>query len=136
MPSPAAPAYTGFLIYLLVRGRYDRFVCPACGEEVKRQDTACQACGAVFRLTCAACDYPLQEEWTVCPVCALPFEKERVRLTAPVRRKDRVLWKLLLVLLLTPEGSKKAAVSHESHGKWLLFDRPAFIPPPRIRRMP
>lgn len=100
--SAAAPACSGFLIYLLVRGRSVRLQCPSCGAEVKGRDTACPSCGAVFRLTCASCGCPLEDNWIVCPVCALPFEQGRTERVVPVRKKDRMLWKLLLFLLLVP----------------------------------
>lgn len=100
--SAAAPACSGLLIYLLVRGRSGLLECPVCKAEVKGQDTACPSCGAVFRPTCASCGCPLQENWTVCPVCAMPFEQSHIERVVPIRRKDRVLRKLLLFLLLVP----------------------------------
>ena len=50
-----APAFIGFIIYLLVRGGYSDLECPRCGAPVTEQYVVCPQCGVKLRPACPSC---------------------------------------------------------------------------------
>lgn len=97
-----APALIGFIIYLLVRGSYSDLECPNCGETVTRQYVSCPNCGQKLKALCPNCSGPVEKEWKVCPGCGRPLPKEDDSVSGPVRKKDKMLGRILLVVILIP----------------------------------
>lgn len=97
-----APTFIGFIIYLLVRSGYADLVCPRCGAAVAAEYVVCPQCGATLRAACPSCRTPVEPDWKVCPRCAIPLPEEARQAAAPVRRKDKALWKLLIAIVLIP----------------------------------
>ena len=97
-----APTFIGFIIYLLVRSGYADLVCPRCGAAVTAEYVVCPQCGATLRAACPSCRTPVEPDWKVCPRCAAPLPEEARQAAAPVRRKDKALWKLLIAIILIP----------------------------------
>lgn len=96
-----APSLVGFIIYLLVRGSYSDLKCPQCGGQVREEYLVCPRCGAKLKGSCSSCGAAFESDWKVCPHCANPIDQTD-EVTPPVRRKDRALWKLLLLFILVP----------------------------------
>lgn len=97
-----APAFTGFIIYLLVRSQVPDLVCPACGMPVEETYVVCPGCGTRLKRVCTSCHTPAEEEWIVCPRCAEPLSGESQKITPPVRRKDKGLRRVLLLVFFVP----------------------------------
>lgn len=97
-----APTFIGFIIYLLVRSGYADLACPRCGAAVSAEYVVCPQCGAALRAACPSCRTPVEPDWKVCPRCAVPLPEEARQAAAPVRRKDKALWKLLIAIVLIP----------------------------------
>ena len=97
-----APTFIGFIIYLLVRSGYADLACPRCGAAVSAEYVVCPQCGAALRAACPGCRTPVEPDWKVCPRCAVPLPEEARQAAAPVRRKDKALWKLLIAIVLIP----------------------------------
>lgn len=97
-----APAFVGLIIYLLVRGSYADLLCSACGAPVAQSYLSCPRCGARLKATCPGCSTPVEPDWRVCPRCGNPLPELGGDFTPPVRRQDKTLWKILLVVLLVP----------------------------------
>ena len=100
--SVTAPAFAGFIIYLLVRGKDPYLECASCGAEVEPSFAVCPACGARLKNLCLSCGFPAEEGWIVCPMCAETLGKDGGQITPPVRKKDRALWRVLLLVFLIP----------------------------------
>ncbi len=96
------PALIGLIVYLLVRGNYLSLRCPQCDWPVTAQLTACPQCGTKLRPACPACRRPVEPDWKVCPHCAAPLPPAQPDVREPVRRKDRTVWKVLVVVLVVP----------------------------------
>lgn len=97
-----APSLVGFLIYLLVRGNYSDLRCPRCGAPVREPFVVCPQCGAKLRSSCPSCAAPVEPDWKVCPRCAQPLPERQTDFSAPVRAKDRSLWKILVIVFIVP----------------------------------
>lgn len=97
-----APTFIGFIIYLLVRSGYADLACSRCGAAVSAEYVVCPQCGAALRAACPSCRTPVEPDWKVCPRCAVPLPEEARQAAAPVRQKDKALWKLLIAIVLIP----------------------------------
>lgn len=97
-----APALTGFIIYLLIRGNYPDLQCPQCNEPVTEQYTVCPHCGAKLRPACPNCSFPVESDWSVCPRCATPLDGADMYCTPPLRQRDRSLSKILIAIIVVP----------------------------------
>ena len=97
-----APSLIGFIIYLLVRGSYSDLKCPKCDTRVKESYVVCPGCGARLRPGCPHCSTPSEPGWKVCPKCAQPLPYAQDDIVAPVRPKDKALWKILIAIILVP----------------------------------
>ncbi len=98
-----APTFIGFIIYLLVRGSYADLKCPRCAAHVTEQYVVCPKCGAKLQPSCPNCSSPIELDWKVCPRCARPLPEDLQRdVCAPVRPKDKGLWKVLVVIIAVP----------------------------------
>lgn len=97
-----APAFTGFIIYLLVRSSFPDLECPSCACSVEKTYVVCPGCGARLRRACPKCGFPAEEDWIVCPKCAETLPADDKMITPPVRKKDRTLWKILFLVFLIP----------------------------------
>lgn len=102
LASVLAPAFTGFIIYLLARGHFPDLMCPSCGMPVEENYVVCPGCGARLKRVCTACGTPAEEGWIVCPRCAAPLSEEGAKITPPICRKDRALFKILLLVFVVP----------------------------------
>lgn len=97
-----APVFVGLIIYLLVRGSYSDLKCPNCAAPVTEQYLSCPRCGARLKASCPNCAAPVEPDWKVCPHCGNPLPEFGESFTPPVRRQDKTLWKILLVVILIP----------------------------------
>lgn len=97
-----APAFIGFIIYLLVRASYSDLKCPSCAAQVNEQYTVCPKCGAKLKASCPNCRFPIDQDWSVCPKCATPLAENGNGYTPPARKKDTSLGKILLAVILIP----------------------------------
>lgn len=97
-----APSLIGFIIYLLVRGNYSNLKCPRCDATVTEQYVVCPKCGAKLKPSCPNCSTPVESDWTVCPKCAQPLPEMQNDIVAPVRPKDKTLWKILAAIVIIP----------------------------------
>lgn len=97
-----APSLIGFIIYLLVRGNHSDLKCPRCDTRVKESFVVCPGCGARLRPGCPNCSTPSEPGWKVCPRCAQPLPYAQDDIIAPVRPKDKALWKILVAIILVP----------------------------------
>lgn len=97
-----APALTGFIIYLLVRGGRPDLICPRCGTQVAERYVACPQCGVKLRPACLNCSAPAQPDWNVCPHCAAPLDGAGAGVMPPVRREDKGLKRVLVVVVTVP----------------------------------
>lgn len=97
-----APTLIGFIVYLLVRSSYSDLACPSCGTPVTKEYAVCPKCGAKLRMSCPQCAFPVEPDWKVCPHCTAPLPEDIREVTAPVRRKDKALWKILTAVIILP----------------------------------
>lgn len=97
-----APMFVGLIIYLLVRGSYADLLCPGCAAPVREEYLSCPRCGARLKASCPGCGAPVEYGWRVCPHCGSPLPETGADFIPPVRRQDKTLWKILLVVLLVP----------------------------------
>ena len=97
-----APSLIGFIIYLLVRGNYSNLKCPRCDTTVTEQYVVCPKCGAKLRPSCPNCSAPVEPDWAVCPKCAQPLPAMQNDVVAPIRPKDKTLWKILVAIIVVP----------------------------------
>ena len=97
-----APTLIGFIVYLLVRSSYSDLECPSCGTPVTKEYAVCPKCGAKLRMSCPQCAFPVEPDWKVCPHCAAPLPEDIREVAAPVRRKDKALWKILAAVIILP----------------------------------
>ena len=97
-----APAFTGFIVYLIVRSSYSNLNCPACDAHVSEQYTACPKCGAKLKAVCPGCSFPIEPDWTVCPKCTTPLSGQQYGFTPPAQKKDTSLGKILIAVILIP----------------------------------
>lgn len=97
-----APSLVGFIIYLIVRGNYSDMECPNCQTPVKEEYVRCPKCGAKLRPSCPNCAAPIEPDWKVCPRCANELPETSSDVVIPVKRKDKSLSKILLVVILVP----------------------------------
>ena len=97
-----APSLIGFIIYLLVRGNYSNLKCPRCDAKVTEQYVVCPKCGAKLKPSCPNCSTLVEMDWTVCPKCAQPLPTVQDDIVAPVRPKDKTLWKILAAIVIIP----------------------------------
>lgn len=93
-----APMLTGFIIYLLVRSNYPNLKCPKCGGFVREEYLMCPKCGAKLRPSCNNCSAAIEAGWIVCPKCAHPLQEFQDGITPPIKPKDRMLGRILLLL--------------------------------------
>lgn len=96
------PVLVGFIIYLLVRGSYSDIQCPNCGTAVTEQYISCPGCGTKLRASCPGCSSPVETGWKVCPRCACPLPEHYDDISLPVEKKDKVLGKILIIVILIP----------------------------------
>lgn len=118
-----APSLIGFIIYLVVRGNYSDLKCPECAAPVKDTFVVCPKCGVNLRPSCPNCAAPAEEGWKVCPKCTKPLPEQYSDIRMPQQAKDKILWKLLIILLVVPVlliallvGSVVAIRSYTSDG--------------------
>ena len=97
-----APSLIGFIIYLLIRGSYSDLECPNCKTSIKEDYVRCPKCGSKLRPACPNCSAPVETDWTVCPRCATALPETQTDTVVPVRRKDKSLGKILLIVVLVP----------------------------------
>lgn len=97
-----APAFTGFIVYLIVRSSYSSLNCPACDARVSEQYTACPKCGARLKAVCSTCSFPIESDWSVCPRCTTPLSGQQYGYTPPEQKKDTSLGKILIAVILIP----------------------------------
>lgn len=97
-----APALIGLIVYLLVRGDYSNLRCPNCDTLVKEQFVVCPKCGAKLRASCPNCAIPVEQDWKVCPKCTQPLPEIQTDAQAPVRAKDKSIWKVLAIVIIIP----------------------------------
>jgi len=97
-----APSLIGFIIYLLVRGNYSDLECPNCKTTVKEDYVRCPKCGSKLRPFCPNCAEPIETDWKVCPRCAAELPQVEADTVVPVKRKDKSLGKILLIVILVP----------------------------------
>lgn len=97
-----APSLIGFIIYLLIRGNYSDLECPNCKTPIKEDYVRCPKCGSKLRPSCPNCSAPVETDWTVCPRCATELPQTQTDTVVPIRRKDKSLSKILLVVILVP----------------------------------
>ena len=97
-----APMFIGVIIYLIVRGNYSDLTCPSCAAHVAEQYVVCPKCGIKLRASCASCGFPIESDWTVCPKCASSLPEHGMGYTAPTRKKDTALGKILLIAVALP----------------------------------
>lgn len=97
-----APAFIGFIIYLLVRGNYSDLECPKCGSSVTEQYVVCPHCGTKLRPICPSCSGPVESDWKVCPRCATPLDGVEMYSVPPRQRKDKPLSKILIAIIIVP----------------------------------
>ena len=62
----------------------------------------CPKCGAKLRPSCPNCAAPIEPDWKVCPRCANELPETPSDVVIPVKRKDKSLSKILLVVILVP----------------------------------
>lgn len=97
-----APSMVGFIIYLIVRGKYADLTCPNCQTAVKEDYVRCPKCGAKLQPSCPNCSAPVEYGWTVCPRCAALLPEMQNDTVIPVKHKDKSLEKILLAVILIP----------------------------------
>ena len=97
-----APAFIGLVIYLLTRGSYPDLKCPECSTSVAEQYAVCPQCGTRLKDTCPSCGFASEPGWVVCPKCASPLPEGRAAFTPPLRKKDKALGKILLIVICVP----------------------------------
>ncbi len=97
-----APSLVGFIIYLIVRGNYSDMECPSCQTPVKEEYVRCPKCGVKLRPSCPNCAFPIEPDWRVCPRCANELSQTQNDTVVPIKRKDKTLGKILLVIVLVP----------------------------------
>lgn len=97
-----APAFIGFIIYLIVRGSYSNMKCPKCETSVTEEYILCPNCGAKLKATCPNCSMPVEAGWKVCPRCAEQLTGDYHDISVPVKKKDKLLGKILLMIILIP----------------------------------
>ncbi len=96
------PSFMGFIAYLIVRGNYSGLICPNCGTGVERSYSVCPKCGTKLRVSCTKCGMSIENGWNVCPQCATPVTVSPTAVHPPVQRRDRVLGKILAVIVAIP----------------------------------
>ncbi|MBQ4282702.1 MAG: zinc ribbon domain-containing protein [Lachnospira sp.] len=97
-----APSLIGFIIYLVVRESYSDLSCPQCNAKVKEQYVICPTCGAKLQPSCNTCGNVVSTEWKLCPRCTQPLSGDYSDVVTPVRKKDKTLGKILLLVILIP----------------------------------
>lgn len=97
-----APAFIGFIIYLIVRGSYSNMKCPKCETSVTEEYILCPNCGAKLKATCPNCSMPVEAGWKICPRCAEQLTGDYDDISVPVKKKDKLLGKILLMIILIP----------------------------------
>lgn len=97
-----APSFIGLIIYLVVRENYSDLACPQCNTKITEQYVVCPGCGVKLKPACDNCGNPIQPEWKVCPRCTHPITGAYDGVVAPVKRKDKTLGKILLLVILIP----------------------------------
>ena len=97
-----APALIGFIVYLIVRGSYSDMKCPQCKTAVTEHYISCPNCGTKLKATCSNCFTPVEAGWNVCPKCASTLQEHYDDVSAPIRKKDKTLGKILLAVILIP----------------------------------
>jgi len=97
-----APSLVGFIVYLLVRGSYPDCRCPQCGASIEREYAICPHCSARLRPACPHCSAPVEAGWRFCPHCAQPLPEVQAPAAGPVKAEDRLLSRILLVVILIP----------------------------------
>ncbi len=96
------PGLIGFIIYLLVRGKYSNMKCPKCSSPVKEEFTVCPNCGAKLRPSCPNCGAAVDDSWKLCPYCGTHLPEVQTDYTPPVKPKDRTLIIVLCVIVIVP----------------------------------
>ena len=96
------PSLIGLIIYLLVRGNYSDYKCPACNAPVTGAYVVCPNCGAKLRPSCPNCSAPVEPDWEVCPRCAQPLPEVQNDVMQPLHPKDRTLGKVLFIIIVIP----------------------------------
>lgn len=95
-----APAFTGFIVYLIVRVSYSDLRCPSCDARVEEQYTACPKCGTRLKAVCPNCSFPVEPDWSVCPKCTTSLSGQQYSVTPPEQQKDTSLGKVLIAVVL------------------------------------
>lgn len=97
-----APFFLGFIIYLLERVNYSNMKCPKCDMVIKEDYVMCPKCGTKLRAACPNCFTPVQMDWAFCAKCAYPLPESQNDIVSPIRKKDKTLGKVLLLIFLIP----------------------------------
>lgn len=97
-----APSLIGFIVYLVVRSNYSNLKCSKCGAAVTEQYVICPQCGAKLKPSCPNCSNPVKSDWKLCPKCASPLPEQYDDIISPLRPKDKILRKILLILIIVP----------------------------------
>lgn len=97
-----APAFIGFIIYLLVRGSYSDLKCPTCKTVIKEEFVSCPNCGTRLKPNCPKCSEPVEINWKVCPNCSTPLSDKYENVNPPERKKDKTLSTILIAVSVIP----------------------------------
>lgn len=97
-----APMLIGFIIYLLMRSNYPNLKCQNCNEFVNEEYVVCPKCNTKLRPACPNCSAAIETGWIVCPKCAQPLQEFQNDITPPIKPKDQMLGKILLLLIAIP----------------------------------
>ncbi len=96
------PSLLGLIIYLLVRNNYSDLTCPNCNTRVEESYVVCPNCRTKLRPTCENCGTAVQTTWKVCPHCGTDLPEYDSTVATPVRKKDNILGKILIAILVLP----------------------------------
>lgn len=97
-----APAFVGFIIYLVVRNDYSDLECPVCHMQVKKEYTVCPGCGVKLSRNCPGCGMRVEPLWKVCPKCASKLAENYEDVFEPIKKKDKMLGKILVAIIIVP----------------------------------
>lgn len=96
------PTLIGFIIYLLIRGKYPDLKCPQCESPIREEFIICPKCGNKLRPTCPNCNTPIQPDWELCPSCSQHLSNYDININPPNRHKDKGLVALLITIVVIP----------------------------------
>ncbi len=97
-----APAFIGFIIYLIIRSEHSDLICPQCSKPISEKYIVCPSCGYALKNLCKKCDTPLEPYWINCPICGETISKEEQEKVQPKKVKDKSLGVILLLIIVVP----------------------------------